>query len=236
MKDQIQELVDWLREEVSAAGARGVVFGLSGGVDSALMAALGQEAFGEDSLGIIMPIDSAPEDEEDALLLSRTLGTRVERVDLGPAYRALVKESGDLDHDLARSNIKPRLRMTTLYYYGQALGYLVCGCTNASEFYTGYFTKYGDSACDLFPLVDFTKTEVYEMAKALGVPDKIINKRPTAGLFEGQDDEADMGFTYEELDAWIKEGKAGPNNERIQAMHRASAHKRVYAKIYRRKD
>ncbi|MDO5036873.1 MAG: NAD(+) synthase [Tissierellia bacterium] len=236
MNKEVDRLVAWLQDEVAGAGAQGLIFGLSGGIDSALMAALAKRAFPDKALGVIMPINSNPEDEKDARLLADQIDLWTQKVDLAPAYQAVLDQAGDLDSSLAKSNIKPRLRMSVLYYYGQAHNLLVCGCTNASEFYTGYFTKYGDSACDLFPLVDFTKTEVYDLARFLDLPQKIIDRRPTAGLLEGQDDEKDMGFSYKELDAWIREGVEGPNIDKIKAMHKKSGHKRVFAKAYRREQ
>lgn len=224
--NRIEEVCEWMKDIVKEAHAEGVVFGLSGGIDSAVVAGLSKRAFGKNALGIIMPIDSDPKDEEDARLVAKSLDLSVEKVDLTATYRALIDASMDSDIAMAKANIKPRLRSTTLYYYGQDRNYLVCGCSNASEYYIGYFTKYGDSACDLMPIVSFVKEEIVELAEALDLPDEVIRKKPSAGLYAGQTDEDDMGFSYEELDAVVRGERRGANYELIQKKHRASEHKR----------
>lgn len=222
----IEAVCTWMKEIVKDAHADGVVFGLSGGIDSAVVAGLAKRAFGDDALGIIMPIASNPQDEKDARLVAEALDLKTEKVDLTETYRALVDASLDSKNDMAKNNIKPRLRSTTLYYYAQDRNYLVCGCSNASEFHIGYFTKYGDSACDLMPIVNFVKSEVVELAKELNLPKEVIEKKPTAGLYEGQTDEDDMGFSYDELDAVIREDYRGENRDIIDHKHRISEHKR----------
>lgn len=222
----IEAVCNWMKEIVKDAHADGVVFGLSGGIDSAVVAGLAKRAFGDDALGIIMPINSNPQDEKDARLVAEALDLKIEKVDLSETYRALVDASMNSDNDMAKNNIKPRLRSTTLYYYAQDRNYLVCGCSNASEFHIGYFTKYGDSACDLMPIVDFVKSEVVELAKKLNLPKEVIEKKPTAGLYVGQTDEDDMGFTYDELDAVIREDYRGENRDAIDRKHAISEHKR----------
>ncbi|WP_215507791.1 NAD(+) synthase [Peptoniphilus sp. EMRHCC_23] len=227
MKQEIDAVVQWMRETVAAAHADGVVFGLSGGIDSAVVAGLSKRAFGDKALGIIMPIDSNPQDEKDARIVAESLDLNVEKVDLTNTFNALVDASFESDVAMAKANVKPRLRTTTLYYYAQDRNYLVCGCSNASEYYIGYFTKYGDSACDLMPIVDFVKSEVVELAKALGLPKEVIEKKPTAGLYAGQTDEDDMGFTYAELDRAVRGNNEGEHKEAIARRHQTSAHKRA---------
>ncbi|WP_322627380.1 NAD(+) synthase [Aedoeadaptatus coxii] len=224
--ERIEAICHWMKEIVKDAHADGVVFGLSGGIDSAVVAGLAKRAFGDDALGIIMPIESNPQDEHDARLVAESLDLKIEKVDLSKTYHALVDASMDSDNQLAKNNIKPRLRAVTLYYYAQDRNYLVCGCSNASEFYTGYFTKYGDSACDLMPIASFVKSEVVELAKALDLPKEVIEKKPTAGLYEGQTDEDDMGFTYDELDAVIRSDYRGDHRDAIDHKHAISEHKR----------
>lgn len=226
MEKKLDQLVKWMQEIVEKAGCKGVVFGLSGGIDSAVVAGIAKRAFPNDSLGIIMPIHSIEEDEADARLIAETIGLKVEKVDLSGTFDALLKASFESQNKMAKSNIKPRLRMTTLYYFAQDRGYLVAGPSNASEYYVGYLTKHGDTGADFFPLINFVKSEVFELAKALGLPDKIINKKPSAGLFVGQTDEMEMGFGYDELDRTIKDDYQGPNREKIDRMHRNSQHKR----------
>lgn len=235
MERKVEDLVKWMQDLVKEAKCDGVVFGLSGGIDSAVIAGLAKKAFPDNCLGIIMPIDSIDEDEEDAKLVAQALDLETTKVDLTETFHSLLKSSFKSENRMAISNVKPRLRMTTLYYYGQDRKYLVCGSSNASEYYVGYFTKHGDSGADLLPLVDFVKSEVVEMAKILGIPEKVIYKKPSAGLYKGQTDEQDMGFSYDELDKVVKDDFNGPNREKIDRMHRASQHKRIPVPQYRKK-
>lgn len=237
MDKTIEDLVTWLREKVTEAKCDGVVFGLSGGVDSAVVAGLSKLAFPKTSLGLIMPCHSKDEDEIDARLLAQAIDLKVEKVDLTKVYDCLLEEASASENDLAKSNIKPRLRMTTLYYYAQRNNYLVLGPSNKSEIYVGYFTKHGDSGCDLFVLADFTKDEVYDLARSLDIPEKIINKKPSAGLVSGQSDEDDLGFSYQVLDSYIKGGKINSaDKNKIDKMHRQSAHKRKMPESFKKDE
>lgn len=227
MEKKVEEIVKWMQEVVSQAKGKGLVFGLSGGIDSAVIAGLAKKAFPNDSLGILMPIHSIDEDEEDAILVAEALKLKTKKVDLTKTFDTLLESSFESKNKMAKSNIKPRLRMTTLYYYAQDLGYLVAGPSNASEYYIGYLTKHGDTGADLFPLINFVKSEVVELAKVLNIPDKVIYKKPSAGLYLGQTDELELGFSYDELDKVIKEDYVGPNREKIDHMHTISQHKRI---------
>ncbi|MFO7172696.1 MAG: NAD(+) synthase [Bacillota bacterium] len=228
-----EQLARWLREQVEQAGARGVVVGLSGGIDSAVVAGLGARALGpERVLGLILPCHSDPVDAEYARMVAEAFGIPCETVDLTPAYDALAARltragEGTEVRKLALANLKPRLRMATLYFYAQLHGYLVAGTSNRSELYVGYFTKWGDSGADLLPIGGLVKEQVRAVARELGVPQPIIDRVPTAGLWPGQTDEGQMGVTYRDLDQHILGGPVDPGvAERIEAMHRASAHKR----------
>ncbi len=231
MRDIVIQCEEWLRDEVNRAGAKGIILGLSGGIDSSVLAALGREALGREGvLGVIMPCGSNPNDEDDAKLLADSLDVRYTRVDLSETFHAMCEAIG-ADKDLSPlvcSNMKARLRMVTLYALGQSNGLLVCGTSNKSEYETGYFTKYGDSGSDLMPLVSFLKRDIRAMAKILRVPEKIITKAPSAGLVDGQTDEGDMGFTYDVLDEYLATGKITDQSakERIDVMRRRSEHKR----------
>ena len=236
MRDVIIRCEKWLQNEVKSAGASGIILGLSGGIDSSVLAALGREALGHEGvLGVIMPCHSIKNDEEDAVLLAETLNVKYMRVDLSDTFDALCSSIGSEISTLSLSNIKARLRMVTLYAIGQSKNLLVCGTSNRSEYETGYFTKYGDSGSDLMPLVSFLKREIRAMAKILGVPEKIIAKAPSAGLTEGQTDEGDMGFSYDVLDEYLATGKIDDFSakEKIDAMHRRSEHKRRAVPIFR---
>lgn len=231
---KIDELVQWLKQKVSAANAKGLVFGLSGGIDSAVIAGLSKKAFPDNSLGIIMPCHSEKKDEEHALLVADALDLKTSKVDLSEIYDIYLKSIGlDSKNTMAKANIKPRLRMTTLYYFAQHYNYLVCGSSNKSEFVVGYFTKHGDSGVDLLPLADFVKSEIRELAKTLNIPDIIITKAPTAGLWENQTDEAEMGFSYDILDNYINTGE-GPEDivRKIDRMNKVSSHKREFPPIF----
>jgi NAD+ synthase len=243
MSVRAEVIAAWLRERLAASGARGFVFGLSGGIDSALVARLCQLAEPYKVLGVILPCYSHPQDEEDARLVAATFGFPTARVDLGPPFDALQEsltlairglptevEVADIKQQLPGSNIKPRLRMTALYYIANSLNYLVVGTGNRSEITLGYFTKYGDGGVDLLPIGGLLKSEVRALAKDLGVPGPILDKAPSAGLWLGQTDEAEMGFTYEMLEEYMASGAAGVSADvarRIERLRQTSDHKRT---------
>ena len=232
MEQTAGEITAWLRKKVRAAGAKGLVVGLSGGVDSACTAALAQRAMGDEVLGVLMACGSSSEDAKYAHLVADTFGIRTITVDLAAAYDALLRVLPPAD-ELAAANIKPRLRMVVLYYLAAANHYLVAGTGNKSELMVGYFTKYGDGGVDLEPMGDLYKWQVRDLARTLGVPRPIIERAPSAGLWPGQTDEGEMGLTYDVLDdtlAMIESGRteeADPEVlERVRRMIAKSEHKR----------
>ena len=233
----------WLRDRASAAGARGFILGMSGGIDSAVVARLCQKAMPGRVLGVIMPCHSQPGDELDAILAAESSQLPTVRVDLSSAYDAIALDITPASVEAARhgfatdpartklahANIKPRLRMTTLYTIGTAAGLLVTGTGNRSEITIGYYTKYGDGGVDLLPIGALVKREVYDLARELDVPARIIDKAPSAGLWAGQTDEGEMGFTYDDLERFIDSGAgsvAAETAARIQRLIDASGHKR----------
>ena len=222
-------LVSWLKEKMTNAGLEGAVVGLSGGIDSAVTARLCQLAFGEELLTVIMPCHSSSNDREDALKLAGEFGMQVVENDLSEIYDHFLdnlKQSGIEGGKMAEVNIKPRLRMTALYYYAQAKNYLVVGTDNWSELKIGYFTKHGDGGIDLAPLGSLVKHEVKELAHELKIPAEIIEKNPSAGLWDGQTDESEMGFSYQELDNYILNGEARPEIEaKIKKLAAKNSHK-----------
>ncbi|MBZ4687996.1 MAG: synthase [Clostridiales bacterium] len=219
----------WLKDRVEDAGAKGLVVGISGGIDSAVVAALCKKTFPNDSLAVIMPCHSNSEDREDAELLAKHLQIPFKTVVLDEVFEVLLKSIGckEKEEDLAVANIKPRLRMTTLYYFAQKYNYLVAGTGNKSELLTGYFTKYGDGGVDIEPIGHLFKTQVYELAEHLGIPKGIIERTPTAGLWKEQSDEEEMGVTYKELDRYLSSGEAEPHVKNlVDILISRSRHKR----------
>ena len=230
-------LAAWIHDQVAGGGGRGVVFGVSGGIDSAVVAGLAQRAFPKHALGVLMPCHSDPQDAEDGALVAEHFGIDVTTVDLTPTFdvvaRTLAAASPALlESRLALANLKPRLRMTALYALANQLGYFVAGSSNRSELAVGYFTKYGDGGVDLLPLGSLVKHEVRELALALEIPERIIAKPPSAGLWAGQTDEGDMGLSYEELDAYLLTGEASEDVRiSVDAMRAGSEHKRALPTI-----
>lgn len=227
-----RELASWIRETVSSAGRKGVVLGMSGGVDSSVAAVLCKRALPQAILGVIMPCYSSKLDREHAELVASRFHIPVEVVVLDDVFDTLIKVLPSNSYEaatrkLAESNIKPRLRMLTLYYFANRLNYLVVGSGNRSELTVGYFTKYGDGGVDIMPLGNLVKSQVRELARNLGIPREIIEKPPSAGLWEGQTDEAELGVTYNELDRYLIEGVAEQALKvKIGSMISKCAHKR----------
>jgi NAD+ synthase len=234
-----------MRQQLQASGGGGFVVGLSGGVDSAVVARLAQLAAPGKVVAAILPCHSDPQDEEDAALVARQFSLTTVQVDLATTYDALIaalqpvmanpdylRNRPPLDPIRGRvplANIKPRLRMTTLYFLANTLNYLVAGTGNQSELSIGYFTKWGDGGVDLLPLGRLTKQQVQTMAAELGVPKVIIDRTPSAGLWAGQKDEEEIGFTYAELDRYLADGPqavAPALAMKIERLTRASEHKR----------
>jgi NAD+ synthase len=207
------------------------VLGMSGGLDSAVVAALCIRAFPENTLGLIMPCHSSEKDKEHAVMVAEQFSIPTKTAVLDDIYNEYLKVLPDFKPDrsltqLARANLKARLRMITLYYTANQLKYLVVGSGNRSEMTVGYFTKHGDSGVDLLPLGNLVKKEVRELARFLKIPPEIIDKVPSAGLWAGQTDEGEMGFTYEALDDYILTGRAPQAlKKRIEGMRAASTHK-----------
>lgn len=245
VETEVKNIVHWLKEQVKNAHVRGLLVGVSGGLDSAVVAYLLKRAFPDHSLGVIMPLKSNPNDLKHAKDVIENSGIQGMTIDLTKTHEILLSQVTKLLNDqkkldpskqqIADANLRARLRMSTLYTLATHLNYLVVGTDNKSEWYTGYFTKYGDGGVDLLPIVDYTKSEVYEMGAYLGIPQEILSKKPSADLWEGQTDEEEMGTTYDIIDSFI-EGEEIPKEDRrlIEQMHERTEHKRNLPKQYLR--
>jgi NAD+ synthase len=228
-----EKLTLWIRDKVSAARYKGVVVGMSGGLDSSVSAVLCHRAFPQSMFGMLMPCYSSQEDREHALATAGKFSIPTKIVVLDTVFDTLLKAlpSDRVDpavSRLAQANLKSRLRMLTLYYFANQLKYMVVGAGNRSELAVGYFTKYGDGGVDILPLGNLVKGQVRELASFLGIPQQIIDKPISAGLWQGQTDEAELGFTYEELDRYLVTGEVSDElEEKIKSMIAASDHKRL---------
>ena len=227
-----KKLVSWIRDRVLAAGCEGVVMGMSGGLDSSVLAVLCYRAFPQSMLGILMPCYNSQEEVEHAQAVANQFSIPTRTVVLDNVLDALLRVLPDNGVDpnvsrVAKGNLKARLRMLTLYYFANQLNYMVAGSGNWSELSVGYFTKYGDGGVDIMPLGNLVKGQVRELARFLGIPQPIIDKPPSAGLWEGQTDEGELGLSYEELDCYLVTDQANAElRGRIESMIAASNHKR----------
>ena len=238
MRDYKQEFSDrvaFIQGVVSDAGAKGIVFGNSGGKDCVLVGILCKAAC-PNTIGVIMPCASKRnynEDKEHAELFARHFGIENKLVDLTDAWNYMVDEldrsnAAPSPNKAAITNIAPRLRMTALYAIAANENLLVAGTGNRSERYVGYFTKWGDGAYDFNPISDLTATEVIEFLRFLNAPACITDKPPSAGLFEGQTDEAELGITYKAIDEYLLTGSASDADKAlIEQLHARTEHKRT---------
>lgn len=231
-KELAEKLVSWIREKVLAAGCEGVVMGMSGGLDSSVLAVLCYRAFPQSMLGVLMPCYNGQEEVEHARAVASQFSIPTKTVVLDTTFDTLLKvlSSGSVEpgvNQVAKGNLKARLRMLTLYYFANQLKYLVVGSSNVSELSIGYFTKYGDGGVDIMPLGNLAKGQVKELACSLGIPQPIIDKPPSADLWKGQTDESELGFSYDELDHYLVTGEANDElKEKIESMIAAGEHKR----------
>lgn len=244
VSQSIRNRVEWIRNVLAQSGAKGIIYGNSGGKDCTLVGALCKLAT-PNVLGVIMPCQSSQNygsDRDDALRAGKHFGIEQIEIDLSATKQTLIDALGDeFARDnagennlrMANVNVNPRLRMTTLYALGQARGYLVAGTGNLDEATLGYFTKWGDGAHDFNPIADLTVGEIYEHLRALNAPSSIIEKAPSAGLYQGQTDEGELGIKYADVDKYLR-GQDVPDDVRkkIENAKRRSAHKLTMPRKY----
>ncbi len=237
LEKQAEGAVTWIKEYVKQIGAKGVVVGNSGGKDSATVIAMATKALGKEKvIAVSMPCHSISHDFEDAKLVADTFGVKFLKVDLTNTYNEMEKEiqfaMGEELSKEATINMKPRLRMTTLYGIAQSLGYLVIGTGNLCEAMVGYTTKWGDNSADFNPIGNFTVDEVLAIGKYMGVPEKILEKAPNDGL-GGKTDEEKMGIKYSQIAEMIETGITEENvKKEILKRYHASKHKRELVPVY----
>lgn len=196
------DIVEFVQNKVSEANADGLVVGLSGGIDSTLAAFLACEAVGKENVfGIVMPSTTTPtEDKLHGTAIAQLLGINYKEIAIDSILNEFLSVTQLEEDKLSIGNLKARIRMSIIYFYANSKNYLVSGTGNKSEILIGYFTKHGDGACDIEPIGDLYKTDVYQLAKYLEIPQEIIDKPPRAGLWNNQTDEDEIGMTYELLD------------------------------------
>lgn len=228
-----KKIISFIQNTVKIANSKGVVIGISGGIDSSVVATLCAKALGKENiLGIILPCESKTKDIEDGILLAKTIDIPYKIINLDKTYIALINavnpvEERENNSIMAHGNIKPRLRMTILYFESALKDYLVVGTTNKSEWITGYFTKYGDGGVDFEPLGDLLKREVIILGRHLGLPEVLVNRVPDAGIISAKTDEDEFGFTYDALDTYIATGSGRPDIiEKIDKLYKTNNHKR----------
>jgi len=239
------EIAAWIKEKVDQAHRKGVVLGMSGGLDCSVVARLCQLAGVEVHL-VMMPYGDDMKNTRSSahsMELIEKFNFSYHVFDIKPAVDALIIatdqpycENGGANLEMSRANIRPRVRMTYLYQFAQRSSRFVIGTGNLAERTVGYFTKWGDGACDINPLAMLTKQEVYALARYIEVPDSIIGKKPSAGLWEGQTDEDELGMTYAQIDAYIINGTSGnPETDRkIEERIAMSVHKLSSIPVFER--
>ncbi len=236
-REETERRVAFIRAKLAESHTTGVVYGNSGGKDSALTGILCKLAC-DNTVGICLPCESKRnfgEDMADGLAVAEKFRIETRVMDLTAAKQTLTKALGEITtlNSAASTNINPRLRMIALYAVAAAENRLVAGTGNRSERYMGYFTKWGDGACDFNPIGDLTVTEIYEFLRYLEAPENIITKAPSAGLFEGQTDEQEMGVTYAAIDRFLEGGEVSEAERAvIDRYHSRSEHKRRLPPVY----
>lgn len=199
----VETISSFIKDKLNESNSKGLVIGLSGGIDSSLVAYLCTKSVGADKiLGLVLPSETtSSEDVKDAVKVAGELGIKYKILNIDPLIKPFPKLCPECGKNkLANANLKARIRMILLYYHSNAMQRIVAGTGNRTELLVGYFTKYGDGGVDILPIGDLYKTEVREVADYIGVPKSIIEKAPTAGLWTGQTDEDELGIKYDLMD------------------------------------
>ena len=235
--DEIKKRIEFIQQAVEGAKASGIVFANSGGKDAALVGILCKMAC-ENTISLMLPCGVSinyKSDWNDAIALAKQYNIPTKGIDLAETKKVFMAtiQKDHIVTERAMANIAPRLRMLSLYTIATSENRLVAGTGNRSEIYLGYFTKFGDGGYDINPIADLTCTEVFDFLRFLGAPQAIIDKPPSAGLFDGQTDEAELGITYERIDKFLHTGEAVPADRAIiDRYHSTSAHKRRMPLMY----
>ncbi|MGL5521756.1 MAG: NAD(+) synthase [Metamycoplasmataceae bacterium] len=204
LNEYIDYLAKWIKNQVLQANAKGVIVGISGGIDSAVVATIAKKAFPDNTLGVLLPINNKRVfDLEDGIELCKKHNINYKVINLENEFNNF-KELTQIKNKMSLANLQARLRMTTLYALAQENNYLVLGTDNLSEYELGYFTKFGDGACDLLPIVNLFKSEIFKIGEILDIPINILNKKPSGGLWEDQEDEVELGFKYSDFEKYYK--------------------------------
>lgn len=244
-QQEIRNVSKWIKYYLKESGAKGYVILISGGIDSSVVASLCCQSIGKENvIGISLPCESRKDMTSDAQELAKNLGIEFKTINLEKTYNAIVKALSEIIEigEIAKENIKSRLRMVAGYGIANTMNYLVIGTGNKSEDTIGYFTKYGDGGVDLLPIFNFYKTEIYEIANLMPeIPKNIKTKKPSADLSQNQTDEEDIGMTYTEIDEILanlgtkKESKLNQENvNKIKYMIRKAEHKNNLPPRYER--
>jgi len=234
-KEKIETIVNWINMNLEDANASGFVFGLSGGIDSALVAAISAKYFPKNHLALRMNINNSEEDILDQKILLEFFNLNYQDINLEKSYK-IMSSSLKLEKPQL-GNFSSRLRMVSLYGIGQKLNYLVLGTSNYNEIYTGYFTKNGDGACDILPLANLTKYDIRKLSKEMNIPKKIIEKTPSAGFYPSQSDEKELGLTYDQMEDFFRGEKVSKIiKQKIQILHDKTKHKRNFPKTIINKE
>ncbi|AXE60746.1 NAD(+) synthase [[Mycoplasma] phocae] len=223
----ITKLKNWLIQKNNSAKTNGISLGISGGIDSAVLAKIAKLSFPNQTNFYYFKTREDEYTENHVRLLEKSLEQKIEWIDLSSQFIDL-KETLKIESKMAVANLKSRLYMTSIYALSQEKNTLVLGTDNFDEYYLGYFTKYGDGGCDLLPLANIKKSDIYALANILDVPIEIILKKPSANLIEDQDDESELGFSYQDFELWITDKNLVSKDiaNRIENLYKKTTHKR----------